>query len=150
MCQACVVIFTAELAVRPCKIEYDGPPLFKEDGSLHIGLSLKKYRPGDEWVKISVTALGEGPLSVGNEQGPDSLIKQLADQKRGPDPESTDIYYEVAVELSDADAPLIQRPGTPTWTGEDLDFDGAILPPGQWKHVTVYSEGWAASSAPGD
>lgn len=138
-----------KLSQPPYHQDWDGPPLFEEDGTLHIGKTRRKYKPG-EWTTILVVALGEGPLSVNNAQAEqESMVRRWADIKTGPDPESVDIYFEV--ERSGGDDPLVQR-GTPTFSGEELDVDvkGGSLRPGQWKKITIYSEGWAAREGNSD
>jgi hypothetical protein len=137
--------FSVVLSEKPYKEVWDGPALFDKGGSLWIGRS-HSYPPG-HWEKITVTALGQGPMSVGNRQAQyDSMVAQLADQKLGADPATTDIYFEIET----SDGQLIQRRGTPTFSGENLDVDDEQWPAGRWKNLTVHPSGWARLGAAED
>lgn len=136
--------FSVVLSEQPYKEVWDGPALFAEDGSLWIGRS-RKY-PLGHWQRITVTALGQGPLSGNRQAQYDSMVRQLADQKLGPDPSTTDIYFEIET----VDGQLIQRRGTPTFSGESLDIDDEQWPSGRWKSLTVHPSGWAQLGATED
>ena len=110
-----------------------GPALFDESGCLRIGQG-GLHRPGD-WVKVTIYA-----------PGPESLVRKLADQKRGVDPRTTDIFYVVELQGDGEETLRVRRQGTPTWMGENLDLDGSACSPGKWKTVTVFAEGWAAEN----
>jgi hypothetical protein len=122
-----------------------GPPLFV-GWLLRIGQTATQYPPG-EWVEITVYARGHGPGGrvMVFDQGPASLIRGLAAEKRGADTASTDIYCEVDCV---GDEEKAEHRGTPTWDGDQLEIDGNVYPLGKWSKVTVFSEGWAAHQQP--
>ncbi|BBY67745.1 hypothetical protein MHEL_59880 [Mycolicibacterium helvum] len=67
------------------------------------------------------------------------MVAQFADQKLRAEPATTDIYFEIET----SDGQLIQRRGTPTFSGESLDVDDQQWPAGRWKRLTVHPSGWA-------
>jgi len=103
-----------------------GPALFDESGCLRIGQG-GLHRPGD-WVKVTIYA-----------PGPESLVRKLADQKRGVDPRTTDIFYVVELQGDGEETLRVRRQGTPTWMGENLDL---VV----WHGISVmYSTGGSGS-----
>jgi hypothetical protein len=125
--------------------DWAGPPLFVGE-SLRIGETATRF-PRGEWVEVTVYAPGHGagePVMI-IDQGEASVIRSLAAEKRGPEPETTDICCEVEC-FGNHEKP--QHRGTPTWDGDQLEIDENVYSPGEWSKVTVLCEGWAARQRP--
>ena len=138
------MFFTLQ-AKRGLTQDWAGPPLFVGE-SLRIGEYATTY-PRGYWVEVTVYAPDHGPGEpvMVLDQGEASRIRTLAAEKRGPEPETTDIYCEVAC-VDNHEKP--QHRGTPTWNGDELEIDGNVYSPGKWSKVTVFCEGWAALQQP--
>lgn len=116
-----------------------GPPIFSGE-SYKVGMD---KRPPGEWVKVTVEAHGSVTGAVS--QGPDSAIRQLANQSWKGDRETTDMYS--VVEVTDLAEPAVLR-GPPVWIDTSLKIGDDVYPEGKWTKVTVNATGWAAATAP--